>query len=293
MKKSALLAACVALVMIAPELSHAQVRPDGPSNLVDWQPHWGDVSWVQALTIPAFAGGTAAIVFGVGGTGDPNFEGPLPLDEPVFDLMRANTASGQRQAAQISDFMWYGVMAYSVALEPVLVDLFFWDNESTAFRNFVVNLEALALSGFVVTVLQYSIRRERPASLECQDAQDPEACSRRGVVSFPSGHFALSATAAALTCNGGRRVGRYGTGAGFWTACLGTSAVALGVGLLRVTSNRHHFSDILVGGAVGAAVGVIYPELLYYEDEPEDPEKTWRLVPSLGEGAGLSLIRRF
>ena len=55
----------------------------------------------------------------------------------------------------------------------------------------------------------------------------------------------------------------------------------------------------LRGGAIGAAIGIIYPELLYYADEPDEPDtgedarRSWRLVPALGDHKGIGLITEF
>jgi len=48
-------------------------------------------------------------------------------------------------------------------------------------------------------------------------------------------------------------------------------------GYLRIASDRHYFSDVIVGGLVGATVGTLVPRLLH----PVRREKTWRIADSV------------
>jgi membrane-associated phospholipid phosphatase len=51
-----------------------------------------------------------------------------------------------------------------------------------------------------------------------------------------------------------------GSRAAPWIAAAG-AALAVTVGTLRITADKHYFSDVATGLAVGAAVGILVPLL--------------------------------
>lgn len=64
--------------------------------------------------------------------------------------------------------------------------------------------------------------------------------------SFPSGHSSASFAAAATLQN------RYG-----WEAGLPAQLVAAFVGVARVKADKHHWYDVVAGGAIGEAAGFL------------------------------------
>ena len=56
----------------------------------------------------------------------------------------------------------------------------------------------------------------------------------------------------------------YGGGAADGVACAGAFVVAGVTGALRVASDQHYLSDVLVGATVGTLVGLGLPWLLHY-----------------------------
>jgi membrane-associated phospholipid phosphatase len=114
--------------------------------------------------------------------------------------------------------------------------------------------ETLALAGAVNETYKHAVRRPRPYTYE----------ERKGKVdddlSFFSGHTTGVAAASVFTARSldltghltaGERVAAYG-GAALLTAAVGT---------LRVAAGKHFPSDVLVGAAVGGAIGWLVPEL--------------------------------
>lgn len=107
-------------------------------------------------------------------------------------------------------------------------------------------------------------KRNRPGQDAC--GIDPANAANCGgsPASFFSGHTALTAAAAGLTCAHHQFLPLYGGGWADRAACAAAIAASASTGLLRVMSDRHYMSDILVGGAFGFLVGYGVPRLLHY-----------------------------
>jgi membrane-associated phospholipid phosphatase len=84
----------------------------------------------------------------------------------------------------------------------------------------------------------------------------------------------------------------YGGGLADRAAC----ATALGVGAvtasLRVASDRHYGSDVIVGAGIGLGVGWLMPTLLHYT-VIESPAGTLQVVPAVIGSHGLALAGAF
>ena len=85
--------------------------------------------------------------------------------------------------------------------------------------------------------------------------------------SFFSGHtgsaFALATSTGAVASIRGYRGAPWVWGVGL--------SLAAATGYLRIASDSHYFSDVLVGAAVGTAVGWLVPHLLHKERTPPQP----------------------
>lgn len=99
-----------------------------------------------------------------------------------------------------------------------------------------------------------------------------------GVHSFPSGHTSQAFVAARTLWHEYKDSNR-------WVASSGY-LFATATGILRMTNNRHWFTDVLVG----AGIGMLVTDLIY----AWDPLKNWKgfkvgkssLIPSLGQQEG-------
>jgi hypothetical protein len=79
-------------------------------------------------------------------------------------------------------------------------------------------------------------------------------------------------------------------------ACGTSVAMAGTTGLLRVLSDRHYLSDVLVGAALGFVVGYLVPLAIvpdrrsHRSEDASDGGPTWAVAPMLspswGEGGG-------
>jgi membrane-associated phospholipid phosphatase len=110
------------------------------------------------------------------------------------------------------------------------------------------------------------------------------------VKSFWSGHTANVFVAASLICAEHQALDLYGGGMADKAVCAAGLATASVVGVSRVASNNHHASDVIVGAAMGAAVGYWMPKLLHFRSKKGN-HLGW-LIPNVGpQGGGLTYVK--
>jgi len=141
-------------------------------------------------------------------------------------------------------------------------------NKHSGTERFMAAATSAAIMAALVNGLKYSVGKLRP----------DESTSN----SFPSGHTATAFTGAELIMM--EYGGWYGVGA---------YVVAGGVGLCRIYNNRHWFSDVLGGAAIGvlsahAAYWLLPAERRLFK--MEDKQSQLVVVPT---GTGLSLAYAF
>ena len=148
--------------------------------------------------------------------------------------------------------------------------------------------------------------RVRPVEKGC--ATDPDYASKCSDPvalnqSFVSGHTAVAFTGAGLTCAHHRHLPLYGGGAPDVLICAATLAAASATGVLRIVSDDHYSTDVLLGMSLGLASGWLLPELLHYGAssgekvaswlpvfQPEGSTLTALLAPQIADGFfGLTL----
>lgn len=147
-------------------------------------------------------------------------------------------------------------------------------------RDQVVALGSILVSRFASDVAKRTTRRARPNIVFDHEPVD------RGddVRSFFSGHAATAFAAAVSTGTIASR--RNSRDAGWvWAGGIG---LATSTAYLRVAADRHFLTDVLVGAAAGATIGLV---LSYVFDEPRPtsiPVEPTR-VPMLGIGPALQI----
>lgn len=122
----------------------------------------------------------------------------------------------------------------------------------------VILLETFAVNYATTNVVKFAVRRPRPYSYDADsEVADPTENDAR--LSFFSGHASLSfAMAAAYASVFQARHPRSRFIAPVWV--LGMT-VASTTALARVAAGKHFWTDIIVGAAVGSAIGVAIPAL--------------------------------
>lgn len=124
--------------------------------------------------------------------------------------------------------------------------------------------QALVVNGAYTGLLKHTVKRTRP------DASNS--------LSFPSGHASTAFSLATVASH------HYG-----WKVGVPAYAVAAGIGLSRVESNRHHLSDVIAGATLGFVVGRTVTRL---DGGPAARKRTFSVGPLAdphGSGIGLAV----
>ncbi len=128
------------------------------------------------------------------------------------------------------------------------------------FTNGVMYLETILVANGLKETLKLAVNRPRPYIYSGSDNL-PESDLNDGgwAKSFPSGHTTLAFASATFLTYTFCRYFRNSP----WRipVSIGSYALATGVAVLRVSSGKHFLSDVLLGAAIGSAVGFLVPFL--------------------------------
>lgn len=209
------------------------------------------------------------------------------VDEGVRGALKWGDTKPARLA---SDVTVYGVLpaaALGVSLLAAAQD----GHPKEVLEDGLVIVESSVMALGLTQMVKFAIARERPFV----HARTPEARERLREpdddLSFFSGHtslaFALYTSTATVATLRGRKLAPWIWGIGAPLAVL--------PGYLRIAGDKHYFTDVAVGGAIGAAFGVAVP-LLFHRAEPRhEPSPASPLVRSASfvpsPGGGVFLLR--
>jgi len=148
----------------------------------------------------------------------------------------------------------------------------------------VVMAESILVASGLTTIAKYAVRRPRPTFYN-PAAPDSERAQLDANKSFWSGHAATVAAALAsyATVEWLEEPGSMMA----WVSTAAAAAVIPTVASLRVAAGKHYPSDVIVGGLVGAATGIVVP--LLHRWRPAGKASTLRVDPlALQGGAGAA-----
>ncbi len=221
----------------------------------------------------------AFIGLAVGGilipTPEPRWTGANGIDAGAREVLRLPGRDDRELADDVSDVM------LTLSLNYVLFDSFVvawlgYDKGSVAYQMTAIDVETLAFTAGVTSIFKGILARERPYVANCRkggylegtDDCDAQTAHR----SFFSNHTAQAFAVAGLTCSHHLNLPLYGGGAADGVACLSSFGVAGVTGVLRVMSDNHNLTDVVVGGAFGSLAGLGLPWLLHYRESAPPPE---------------------
>jgi membrane-associated phospholipid phosphatase len=215
---------------------------------------------------------------------DARWSGGLLFDDGARDLLRASTPQARSNAGTASDFAYI-----SLALAPLVIDagLVTWlgkRNGDLALQLALIDTEAIAIDGLLLTLLQRGTGRTRPYARDCATNPRPE-CNGDANTSFVSGHASIAFTAATTMCMQHARLSL--VGAGDAAVCPVALTVATATGALRIIADKHYASDVIAGAALGALVGVAVNAVHLH---PRDGVHGLTATP---EGRGVAYLVRF
>ncbi len=186
----------------------------------------------------------------------------LPPDEAVRDALRWNY-SERKTAHMVSNVILGAIPLMGLAQLAFLHDEIRmptsgeWNGFGSAS---MIYAETLAISLALNQVSKLIFMRQRPyARYMHQNDSDAN-------VSFYSGHTSTAfVTAVAAATLNDMKGGSHR--ALVWSVNL---LMATAVGYLRIAADKHFFTDVVVGGIVGALIGVLVPRLLHSKDDDGD-----------------------
>jgi membrane-associated phospholipid phosphatase len=206
----------------------------------------------------------------------PRWRGPVLVDTAARELLRIGSDDGRHVAMRLSNYGWYSAMGWPF-VDAVGVALALDQNLDVAWQLSALALQAYALSGFVTLVTIKATARQRPSGYGCSEGSVEPGCSLPPR-SFPSGHTAGAFAGAGLVCSSHLNLPLYGSFAADRAACIGALALASTTAVLRVASDRHYASDVIVGAGIGSAMGYVLPTLFQYATN-ESSDVRLGLVP--------------
>jgi membrane-associated phospholipid phosphatase len=269
---AALVASLVALAGAA-EVARAQtppkreeVPPKQEERRLKWKyPRFRPSQYIVSLLV---SGAGLYIERGTRGLPDNNLHGTLLLDTPSRNLLVAKTPEGRKTAASVSDIFWHTTQYFPVAdslLTPLLTDR---GNIDTALQMTLINWQVQTTSFVLTRISHRTIGRRRPLMAGCDEdvGWHPfcKAPSRHQNGSFLSGHTSMAFAGATAACSHHFAFPMYGGNAADVITCGTLLTSASVVGILRVASDNHWWSDVIAGAMLGTAVGFGIPFFLHY-----------------------------
>lgn len=195
-----------------------------------------------------------------------NWDGGILFDDAVRGALRLRTRDGRTAAATISDMMYYGLL-FLPSFEAPLTSAIRGSGE-VAVQTFAINWESFALGGVMALTFE-KIGRTRPAITPCEiNPSYDRRCDdkERLNTSFISGHTTIAFTGAGLMCAHHLHLPLYGGGAPDTVTCVAALAIASAQAVLRLMSDNHYMTDVLLGTAVGLGAGYFLPTFLHYRE---------------------------
>lgn len=270
---------------LAASAASAQTAPAPASRRTPTSPH--------AL---ALATGTALTL----GTGLSSLMNPSPVlpdarpsmaagilfDEDFRASIRLVSIDDQERARRVSDVLLMATMFGVTAIDTIITPLV-QDDPDLAWQSSFAHVLALGITMAVGDVIKRITERPRPFTRECEeDPQRPGCTDADSHHSFYSLHTGMAFTSAGFSCAMHVTRSLYADPAADGAMCGGALAMAATTGLLRVLSDRHYLTDVLVGGALGFLVGYLIPLAMvperrpaHHADDPPPDVAGWAVAP--------------
>lgn len=215
---------------------------------------------------------TASVVPGPD-TPPPTWKGGILFDDAARRALALSSASARDLADDISDGLLLTLSTVPALFDAVVMAWLVRGDPELMGRMLLIDFQAHAFAQGLTTLVKRTVRRERPMARGCREdeqrrAADPdcEGQTNPGIApeSFFSGHTSMAFTSASLICLHHTELGLFGP-EGDAAACATGIAMASAVGMLRILSDRHYATDVLLGAGVGILSGWIVPWLLHYD----------------------------
>jgi membrane-associated phospholipid phosphatase len=273
--------------------------PTAPARAVDPERVEWSADWPRFRLWEGIASGllgvqaaTAALLYP---EPERNWRGGILFDDAIRNAVRLESYDAREAARPYSDTIYRVLGVYQLLVDNLIVTWAVHGSGDVALEMLGMNLESYALTGALALTLQH-VGRERPAARGC--ATDPgysPKCDDEVSLnkSFFSGHTAVNLTAAGLVCAHHQHLPLYGGGAPDIAICVVAGAAAVAQGALRMMTDDHYSTDVLVGASVGVFSGYVLPQLLHYgfgSGKPESATSLWPTFTSEASGVPITAI---
>lgn len=205
------------------------------------------------------------------------------FDDAARDALRITDFEGSLYARDASD-IGLVLLLNQQLVDTLFVTWWYHDKGSTALQMALIDAQTISFSAGLNSFVAGIVGRERPysrsicTSLDTPDGESSDCLGPNRYRSFFSGHTTAAFTLAALTCVHHINLPLYGGGPAEAIPCVTSMLLASGVGLLRVASDQHYLSDILVGAAFGTVAGFAVPYLFHYAHTSEAPNQALKAL---------------
>jgi membrane-associated phospholipid phosphatase len=235
------------------------------SSTVRWNPAWPRFRPSEYALTAGLAFNVAQALF-LYPPPKRNWDGGILFDDAARDALRLARREDRQLAATVSDDIYYALAAYPLLVDTAVVTWGVHGANDVAFQMMLINFESYALSGAVAMTFE-KLGRVRPMGREC--AKDPSydgKCGNEGNLnaSFLSGHTAIAFAGAGVTCAHHSHLPLYGNRVADIAACATAVSAATAAAVLRVMSDNHYASDVILGAGVGLFGGYVWPMLWHY-----------------------------
>jgi membrane-associated phospholipid phosphatase len=220
-------------------VSQAQERRHGPAHRLKLE---------LDLPIVLIAGGMASSFFFL-----PELEGVSCA--PSCDRSHINALD--RKAAGLYDPRWgtVGDIATAATLAAPAIVIVLDEGLKDGLNDDLVVGEAALVASAMQISMSYMVARPRPR-VYSEETPLAERTNANAARSFFSGHVANTVATSVAALRTFQRLGQPVAG---WTMLVAGLAGSSLVGVARVASGAHFPSDVLVGAAVGAGLGIALP----------------------------------
>ena len=184
-------------------------------------------------------------------------EGPPPACAPVCDKSNINPLDRPFAGVYSKDWQTIGDVATASTLLLVPGGLLLGEPSRAGLRDLVVVGEAVLVTSALQVTMAYAVDRPRPR-VYGDEAPLDERTDANAARSFFSGHVAncLAGTMVATTALWRTDHPRLG-----WAVLVVGLTGSAVIGVARVAAGGHFPSDVIIGYAVGAGVGIAIPAL--------------------------------
>jgi membrane-associated phospholipid phosphatase len=261
LKSSRTLLVASSLAVALASLAPASASAADPER-VEWNPEWPRFRVLEAVATSVFVAQALTAVY-LYPTPPIRWRDGILFDDAVRDALKPDNRDRRESLRPYSDNIYFGSVVFPF-LDNALTAVV--HSGDVALEIFAMNVESLSLSG-ALTLTAQKLGRERPAGRGCVDdpQYSPKCRSAKGLTeSFFSGHTAAAFTSAGLTCAHHQHLPLYGGGWADTLACVTLLAAASTEGVLRIMTDDHYASDVLIGVGVGLASGYLLPSWLHY-----------------------------